>query len=364
MANDMEHGHGGNPPTAWERLAPVIDLATPMAMRAAATLRIADILVDGPLPVDGLARRAGVELEALTRLMRLLTAHGVFMEARPGTFGLNSLAELLRADHPSGMRTQLDLDAFGGRMDLAFTGIMHTLRSGQPAFESIFGATFWEYLSANPAMSEGFDAMMASAPEYVDDVVSGYDWPDLGHIIDVGGGTGALLAAILETNPGARGTVVDLPDTARRAGDHLASRGLGDRCDVVGQSFFDPLPTFSDATDVTYVLSNVQHDWPDGDAVAILRRCRDAAVAGDGHGRVVIVEGPGSADDPAKEDSAREGDSGFAEMNLRMLVFVGGRQRRVGEYATLAEAAGLTVTGTTTTSLDQVVIDCRPIATA
>ncbi len=342
------------PGTAWQRLAPLIDLVTPMAMRAVATARVPDALAGGPLDIPTLAARTGCDADALGRLLRLLAARGVFTE-HDGRFANGATAELMRSDHPSGMRVQLDLDGFGGRMDLAFTGIMHTLHTGRPAFEAVYGAPFWEYLAAYPAMSEGFDAMMASGPEYVDDVVGAYEWPAEGRIVDAGGGTGALLAAVLRARPGLRGTVVDLPETARRAREHFAAEGLSDRADAVGGSFFDPLPA---APGATYVLSSVLHDWPDDDAAAILRRCAEAAGP---EGTVLIVEGPGTAGgvDSDTAGPGSEGAADFAEMSLRMLVLAGGLQRDAAALAALAGRAGLAAVRTVATPLGQCIVECR-----
>lgn len=328
--------------SAWRVLAPMIDLVTPMAVRVAATLGLADLMADGPVPVGELARRAGADVEALTRLLRHLIGRGLFTEPEPGTFGVNETAALLRSDHPSGVRVGLDLDGVGGRLDLAFTGLMHTVRTGRPAWEQVFGAPLWEYLAADPARSESFDAVMAAGSEYVTDSAASYDWSGARHVVDVGGGTGTLLAAVLGSHPGLRGTLVDLPGTAARGRAYLDSRGLDGRSEVAGQSFFDPLPAGGDV----YVLENVIHDWADPEATAILRRCAEAV--GD-HGRVVIIEQHGT--------SAADG-SGFAEMNLRMLVYCGGRERALDAYTALASAAGLDVVDVHTTPLGQVRIAC------
>ena len=322
-------------------MAPVIDLVTPLTVRAAASLRVADHLVDGPVALGELARRCAADPDALARMLRHLICHGVFAEPSPGLFALNEMAEFLRSDHPSGMRVSLDLDGFGGRMDLAFTGVLHTVRTGEPAWESVFGLPFWEYLAANPELGASFDAMMSSATEFVTDAVSAHDWSTARHVVDVGGGRGVLLAAILATNPSLRGTLVDLPDTVDRGRQYLAEHGVGERTEVVGQSFFDPLPTGGDV----YVVSSVLHDWNDESSLAILRRCAEAAGPG---GRVLVLE-----------QHSSDGDrSGFAEMDLRMLVLAGGRERTVEEYAALVTAAGLTVTQVATTPLGQVGIEC------
>lgn len=335
---------GGREASAWQMLASVIDLVTPLAVRAAAGLALADLMVDGPVPVAELAERSGTHRDALERLLRHLAAHGVFAEPEPGVFGLNEAAELLRSDHPAGMRTALDLEGFGGRMDLVFTGVLHTLRTGEPAWEKVFGAPYWRYLAENPEMSASFDAMMSVDAGFVAQAVASYDWSGARHVVDVGGGAGTLLAAILDAHPHLRGTLVDLPDTVRRGRELLSERGLSERAEVVGQSFFDPLPTGGDV----YVLSSVVHDWGDAEAVAILRRCAEAAGA---DGRVVVLE----------QHSAEDGDPAqFAEMNLRMLVIAGGRERRLEEYRALAIEAGLAVTDVRTTQLGQVRLECVP----
>lgn len=326
---------------AWAALGPLTDLVTPMALRVAATLRIADLIGDGTAGIEMLAERSGTDADALARLLRHLVARGVFAEPAPGTFSAAGPARFLRSDHPAGMHTSLDLDGFGGRMDLAFTGLLHSVRTGEPAWETVFGKPFWPYLAGEPGLGAAFDATMAAGPEYTADAATGYDWATATHVVDVGGGVGALLAEILRRNPALRGTLVDLPDTVRRGREYLTERGVADRCQFAGQSFFDPLPAGGDV----YVLGHVLHDWPDPQAAAILRRCAEAA--GD-RGRVVVIEGPDTDDrDPAS----------FTEMNLRMLVLVGGRQRTPDDHRTLAGAAGLRVTDLHTTPLGHTVVE-------
>ncbi|MGI5290036.1 methyltransferase [Nonomuraea polychroma] len=343
-----DHDAQGRPSAwqaAWEVLAPVTDLVTPMAVRVAASLRLTDLMAGDAVPVEELARRSDTNADALGRLLRHLVCRGVFTEPEPGTFAVNEPAALLASDHPSGMRARLDLGGFGGQMDLAFIGLLHTVRTGQPAWESVFGAPFWPHLAANPELRVSFDAMMAAGADYVADAARGYDWSGVRHVVDVGGGTGALLAEVLRAHPDIRATLVDLPDTVDRGRQYLAERGLDTRCAFVGQSFFDPLPAGGDA----YVLGRVVHDWGDDDALLILRRCADAAGP---HGRVVVIESHGhSDDDPAM----------FAEMNLRMLLFSGGRERTVEDYIALTAEAGLDVADVHSTALGHVVLDCIPL---
>jgi hypothetical protein len=330
---------------AWQALGPLMDLVTPMALRVAATLRLADFM-----PNDGsgegavlgdLAERAGADPEALARMLRHLAQHGVFTEPRPGQFAANQTAALLRTGQPGAV--WLDLDGFGGRMDLAFTGLAHTVRTGEPAWEQVFGRPFWDWLDANPAISASFDAVMAVDAGSAA-VADGYDWTTVRHVADIGGGTGTLIAEVLRRNPRLRGTLADLPETAARARQYLAGLGLDGRCELVGQSFFDPLPPGADA----YLLSRVIHDWDDAAATAILRRCAEAAGS---TGRVLVIESHGTAGgDPAA----------FAEMNLRMLVLTGGRERTIDDYSALAAGAGLEVTAVHDITERHVIIECVP----
>ncbi|MGW0667058.1 methyltransferase [Streptomyces sp. NPDC002746] len=334
---------------AWRALGPLMDLITPMALRVAATLRLADLIADGSGRIDELARQSGTDPDALGRMLRHLVCHGVFTEPEPGRFAVNGTGALLRSGHPAELRRSLDLVGFGGTMDLAFTGLLHTVRTGEPAWESVFGAPFWPYLAARPELAASFDATMSAPDAFVTDAAQGYDWSGVRQVTDVGGGTGALLVELLAAHPGLRATLIDLPETVERGRELLAGHGLTDRCAFVGQSFFDPLPAGADV----YVLRRVVHDWDDERALAVLRRCAEAA--GESGGRVVVIEGHSmSADSPAE----------FAEMNLRMLVLAGGRERGLDDYTELASAAGLHIAGVHTTPLGHVVIDCVPQGSA
>ncbi|MFG2600606.1 methyltransferase [Streptomyces sp. NPDC048462] len=339
-------GEGDEVVRAWRTLGPLMDLITPMALRVAATLRLADLIADGSGRIDELARQSGTDPDALGRMLRHLVYHGVFAEPEPGRFAVDDTAALLLSGHPAELRRSLDLDGFGGTMDLAFTGLLHTVRTGEPAWETVFGAPFWPYLAARPELAASFDATMSTPAAFVTDAAGGYDWSAVRHVTDVGGGTGDLLVELLRAQPDLRATLIDLPETVARGRERFAGHGLTDRCEFVGQSFFDPLPSGADV----YVLRRVVHDWDDPGALAVLRRCAEAAGE---TGRVVVIEAHSmSADSPAE----------FAEMNLRMQVLAGGRERGIDEYTELACAARLFIAGVHTTPLGHVIIDCVPQA--
>jgi 2,7-dihydroxy-5-methyl-1-naphthoate 7-O-methyltransferase len=311
-------------PTAWGGgLWAAADLATPMAIRVAATLRLADHIAAGLQTSEELASAANADRDALGRLLEHLVTAGVLSRDKSGTYHLSALGEHLRDDHPDGVRAWLDLEGSVGRADLCFADMLHTVRTGEPAFPRRFGKPFWEDLSADPERAASFDALMGSrltgdAPA----VAAAYPWGELGHVVDVGGGDGSLLIAILRAHPRLRGTVVDLPGPVTHAEEAIASAGLGDRAGTEGGSFFNALPAGAGG----YVLSGVLHNWDDGNAVRILRRCADAAPE---TGRVLVVDHFGGARDT-------EGD-------LRMLCYFHGRERTLDQLRELAGSMGLQV---------------------
>ncbi|WP_343246001.1 methyltransferase [Streptomyces sp. SID5785] len=306
---------------------------TPIAVRVAATLHIADHIAGGAHTRAELARRTGAEEGALGRLLRFLACRDVFSEDEPGVYGLTDTSRLLLDTHPSRMRHWLDLEGASGRIDLAACGgLLHAVRTGEPGYESVFGTPFWDDLAAHPELTDSFNAQMAAvqgrlAPE----VAAAHPWHEAGTIADIGGGTGALLEAVLGTAPDARGVLVDLPGTVEGGGERFAAAGLGDRTEIVGRSFFDPLPAGSDIC----LLSQILHDWDDKESVAVLARCAESLAPG---GRVVVVERV------IAEDEGRRLNT---EYDLRMLVFNKGRERTVEEFTALAAQAGLRPAGTT-----------------
>lgn len=271
--------------------------------------------------------------------MRHLVHKGVFEEPLPGRFALNDAARGLL--EPAA-RYGLDLDGIGGRMAHAWGGLLHTVRTGAPAYHEIFGRPFWEDLAANPSVAESFDGLMGPGHGTPDpDVLIRNDWDSIRTVVDVGGGTGSLLAEILRAHPAVRGVLVDLPETVRRARATFDAAGVADRVSMAGQSFFDQLPAGGDL----YVLKSVLCDWPDQEAVEILRRCAEAARPG---GRVVLPNGvtPDEAGSPSPE--------------LLMMILVGGKERTLTEFRALAARAGLDVSAAARQPSGRFVVECRP----
>lgn len=310
--------------TGWRgRLWAAADLVTPMAIRVAATLRLADHIAAGRQTAEALAAVVDADRDALGRLLGHLVTAGVLSRTEGGTYGLTALGEHLRDS--GGVRAWIDLEGSVGRADLCFVHLLHTVRTGEPSFPRQFGRPFWDDLSADPGRAASFDALMGArlatdAPA----VAAAYPWSTLGHVVDVGGGNASLLIAILRVHASLRGTVVDLAGPAASAERAIAAAGLGHRAGAQVGSFFDALPSAAGG----YVLSGVLHDWDDQDALRILQRCADAASE---TGKVLVVDHIG--DD---ETTDTEGD-------LRMLCYFRGRERTLEQLGELANRAGLRI---------------------
>jgi hypothetical protein len=309
--------------SATARLARLADLVTPMAVRVAATLGVADHLTRGPRTAAVLAAATGAHAGALDRLLGHLVRVGVLRRDPPGGYALTDLGEALRDDHPAGLRAVLDADGALGRGDLSLVHLLHAVRTGEACFPLLYGRGFWDDVAADAARTAGYDSCMgADVAAWAPAVVAALDWGRFGHVVDVGGGDGTLLAALLRAHPGLRGTVVDQPVTAAAARHALAAAGLADRAGATGGSFFEPLPPGAGA----YVLCAVLHDWDDESAAAILSRCAEAA----GRGTVVVVEKTGAG-----------GEAPSTTMDLRVLAYFGGRERGVSDLRRLGADAGL-----------------------
>ncbi|WP_233865880.1 methyltransferase [Streptomyces sp. ST2-7A] len=301
------------------------NLGTPMAIRVAATLRIADHISAGVTDVARLARIVGADHNALDRLLRHLAVRGVLTGDTATGYALTPLGEALRDDHPAGIRSWFDIGT-GGRGELSFVELLHSVRTGEAAFPVRYGRPFWEDLAADPERAEVFHRLLGhDVARRASEVLAAFDWSRARHVVDVGGGDGSLLCALLTSHPHLRGTVVDQEEAVAEARRGLHQTGLGDRADTVAGSFFDPLPGGADV----YLLSLVLHDWNDDAAVAILRRCAEAAGR---TGSILVIESVSGADDIR-----------HTGMDLRMLCVYGARERDAKEFSALAERAGLRV---------------------
>ncbi|QFG20202.1 siderophore-interacting protein [Actinomadura sp. WMMB 499] len=298
-----------------------VNLGVPYAVRAAISLGLAEHVSEGRTTVDALAEATGARPGGIRRLVGLLAFERLFTVAADGTVGLGPKGYLLLEEY---VHSMLD-DRFGhARLDHAWPGLLHAVRTGRSGFEHVKGHSFWDELASEANLGESFDRTLAEwSGDWAPKAVEAMDLTDE-HVVDVGGGSGTLLGHVLSAFPGTRGTLVELPTTAARAEAHLADVGVGDRTTIARQSFFEKLPGGGDV----YLLAQVLHDWPDEEAVAVLGRAAEAAGSG---GRVLVIE-------RLSEGEARDHDAIF---DLKMYAVFGSGERTEDEYAALAARAGL-----------------------
>jgi hypothetical protein len=296
-------------------------------VRAAAELRIPDLVSGGPRSAADLAAATGVLEDPLRRVLRALVSLGVFEETEDGRFGPTAVSEQF-TDRPGTMRAwavMLPLESYA-----AFGEIMYSLESGKPAYEKLFGETRFESLGKDSEASALFNMAMQRWTEKVAvDMVQECDFSKIESVIDVGGGTGTLVAAILRANPHLRGAVFDLPAGVEGTYAYLQAEGVNDRCEIVVGSFFESVPPGYDL----YLMKSIIHDWSDDRAKAILATCRAAM---SDRAKLVLVERllPDRARDTYLDRRVLLGD-------LQMMVVLGGRERNVEEFSALFESSGL-----------------------
>jgi O-methyltransferase domain/Dimerisation domain len=295
---------------------------------AAVNLGVADALTDGPLRVDELASRVNADPDALRRLLRALIGRGVFRQRRDGRYELNPLAETLRSNAPlsaAGLATMV-----GSRQHREhWSYLTDAIRTGEAVIPTVNGTDAFDYLSREPELAEAFNRAMAETTEMtVASLIAAYSFDPYPTVVDVGGGVGQLLAAIMAATPTARGILYDLPHAVIDAQPLLRRQGNEDRVSVVEGSFFDRVPAGADI----YVLKNVIHDWPDDQALEILRNVHAAANIGT---KVLLIEF-------VIPVHRREYIGHLTD--LEMLLTQAGRDRTAAEYRALLERAGFRVT--------------------
>lgn len=315
------------------------------AIHVAATLGLADLLKDGARSSDELAAATGTHAPSLYRLLRALAGVGVFREEADRRFAPTPLGECLRFDAPEPVGGWA---AFIGESYhwQAWSQLLYSIQTGESAFRHVHGMDSWSYRARHPELSATFDrAMTDSSRQVAQAVLAAYDFGQFARLVDVGGGQGAFLAAVLAQCPGVQGVLFDQPHVVAGADRVLQAAGVADRCRVVGGSFFESVPDGGDG----YMLKAVLHDWDDEPAVAILRSCRRAMPA---QGKLLVIERSieGPNEDP---------DGKFSDLN--MLVSLGGRERTGHEYATLFAAADFQLAGATRTEIEISVIEATPV---
>ena len=320
--------------------AMITGLRRSAAVSVAAELGISDEIADAPLSIARLATRVGADEDTLDRLMRVLVALGVYAEDADGRYANTTLGECLRSDVPGSMRPLAR--TFQDPATWAAWGhLAHSVRTGDNAFEALQGVDVWSYRGAHREANAVFNATMAALTSRMATAVAdAYDFAGLSTVVDVGGGDGVLLEAVLERHQQLTGTVFDLPQALPSGPSAGASESVGSRWSVMSGDFFESVPA-ADA----HLLKKVLHDWSDEQCVLILETCRRGLDPG---GVVLVVES--LLDRPGRELEAALSD-------LNMLVMPGGRERTTEEFATLFDAAGLRLARVLETPTEVVVLE-------
>ena len=310
----------------------------------ATKLGIADLLKDGPKSIDTLAESAGAHPKALYRLMRALASVGIFAETDDCHFQLTSLAGYLRSEFPGSMR---NFALWAGETFTwrPFGELLHSVKTGKPAFKHVFHTGIMDYLAGNAEASRIFNQVMTErAGPTAAAVCAAYDFSGINKLVDVGGGHGILITTILKANPLLRGVVFDLPSVVDGAKDILKREGVADRCEIVPGNFFESVPVEGD----TYILSSVIHDWDDDHALTILKNVRQSMPK---DGKLLLVEyliQPGNDPFPGKIS------------DIIMLVTENGLERTEAEFRALLDTAGFTLTNIIQTQSPMSVVEGTP----
>lgn len=299
--------------------------------------------LDTPRASTEIAKEVGADAEGLLPFLRAACAAGVMTEPEPRVFGLTEVGRVLRTDAPNSMAKMCSLT---GREEFnrTWSAAGHTARTGQPSFPAVYGMTFFEYMKTNREFATLFDKAMVSSAA-IDNLLAGYDFSRARHVVDVGGGRGAMLAAVLRSHPHLQGTLVDLPHVVAAAGPVLEEAGVADRVTLAPGSFFDPLP---DSGDV-YLLSRVIGNWNDADSLRILRNVRSVMGPDD---RMVIV-----GQTPSENDRTNYP----RQLDLYMFALLGARLRSYAEYREFFEQEGLEAVNWANFPDSESVIEARAI---
>jgi len=313
------------------------------AIYVAAKLGIADLLRDGPQSCVALAASSGADAPSLFRLMRALSSVGIFAHLGKGRFALSRLAESLQTEIHGSLRAMVI--TIGEIHYQACGSLLHSVQTGSPAFNSVFGTSLFDYLQQNVDAADMFNQGMANVASMLAyAVLMAYDFAGISSIVDVGGGQGKLLEKILQFTPDITGTVFDTASTIERAKHGLGNDARSRRCSYVIGDFFSSVPQGADA----YLLCGVIHDWDDPPAINILRNCRRAMAE---KGRVLIV-------DMVVPDTDAMSFSKLLDLN--MLAMTGGRERTKAEFHALLDAAGYELTRIIPTMAPQSVLEAVP----
>lgn len=314
------------------------------AVYVLAKLGIPDLMKSGPKTAEELASATQIHAPSLFRLLRALASVGVLRSAEGGRFALTPLSETLVTDAPSSLRW-FAVSELGQEHYPAWGNLMHSVKTGEIAFDDFFGVDVWKYFQQNPEDAAVFNDSMSGVTALINDaVLSLYDFSGFEKIVDVGGGHGALITSILKKNPQLKGVLFDAPEVIEGARPRIEAAGIADRCETVAGDFFKAVPAGGDA----YLMKWIIHDWNDEKAITILKNCRNELPQ---NGKLILV-------DCVVPESDEPHFSKFIDLN--MLVMTGGKERTEREFAELFAAAGFKLSRVITTDAPHSIVEGEP----
>ena len=316
------------------------------ALYVLAKLGIPDLLQSGPKSVEELAQATETHAPSLYRLLRALASNGLVKIEDDGRFALTPLSETLVTDAPGSVRWFI-ISELGQEHYPAWGNLMHSVKTGEIAFDNHFGADIWKYFAQNAEDAAVFNNSMIGMTAVANEaIMSRYDFSPFNKIVDIGGGHGGLITSILKQNPHAKGVLFDADVVIEGARPRLEAAGVADRCEAVSGDFFKAVPEGGDA----YVMKWIIHDWEDEKAITILKNCRSQMQP---NGRLIIV------DCVVPENNEPDFSKTF---DLNMMVMTGGKERTAAEFAQLLTAAGFKLLRVIPTDLPTSLVEAQPIS--
>ena len=310
-----------------------------------AKLGIPDLLQSGPKTTQELAAATKMHAASLYRVLRALVSIGFVSATEDGRFAQTPLSEILVTDAPGSLRW-LAVSELGQEHYPAWGNLMHSVKTGEIAFDNFFGVDIWKYFEQNPEDATVFNNSMSGVTAATnEEIISLYDFSSFGTVVDIGGGHGGLITSILQRNPKLKGILFDAPQVIEGARPKIEEAGLAERCETVAGDFFKAVPAGGDA----YVMKWIIHDWEDEKAITILKNCRNQMAR---NGKVIII------DCVVPENNERDFSKFF---DLNMMVMTGGKERIEKEFAQLLSAAGLRLLRVIPTKVPTSIVEAEPV---
>jgi hypothetical protein len=310
-----------------------------------AKLGIPDLLKSGPKTAEELASETRMHAPSLYRILRALASVGVLSTQEGKRFALTPLSETLVTDAPGSLRW-FAVSELGQEHYPAWGNLMHSVKTGEIAFDHFFGVDVWEYFKQHPEDAAVFNDSMSGMTAAANEAITSlYDFSGFKKLVDVGGGHGGLITSLLKSNPKLKGVLFDAPQVIEGARARIEAAGLADRCEIVAGDFFKSVPEGGDA----YIMKWIIHDWDDERAITILKNCRNQMQS---NGKIILV-------DSVVPETDEPHFSKFIDLN--MLVMTGGKERTAKEFEELFAAAGFKLLRVIPTDLPTSIVEGAPV---